>query len=47
MTDRHRLTLYTGTDFGERYDLQHDPLERDNLWLRRGADVLPRPTRFA
>ena len=32
MTDRHRLSVYSGTAWGELYDLAEDPLELYNLW---------------
>jgi arylsulfatase A-like enzyme len=32
MTRDHRLTLYEGVDWGELYDLSHDPGEVRNLW---------------
>ena len=31
-TDRHRLSIYPGTDDGELFDLEHDPDELTNLW---------------
>ncbi|ADP17052.1 sulfatase family protein 7 [Achromobacter xylosoxidans A8] len=32
VTERHRLTLYRGVDWGELYDLATDPHEEHNLW---------------
>ncbi|MEO7938745.1 MAG: sulfatase-like hydrolase/transferase [Burkholderiaceae bacterium] len=32
ITERHRLTVYRATDWGELYDLADDPLELRNLW---------------
>jgi arylsulfatase A-like enzyme len=32
VTDRWRLTIYRGVDWGELYDLQEDPLELNNCW---------------
>lgn len=32
MTDRYRLSLYDGADWGELYDLHNDPHEVLNLW---------------
>ncbi|NQV57658.1 MAG: sulfatase-like hydrolase/transferase [Rhodospirillales bacterium] len=32
VTERHRLTLYHGLDWGEMYDLIDDPDEINNLW---------------
>jgi arylsulfatase len=40
VTDRHRLTLYADTDWGELYDLTDDPLELDNLWAQPPAASL-------
>ena len=32
VTDRYRMTIYHGHDWGEIYDLQEDPSEINNLW---------------
>lgn len=32
ITERYRLSVYDGSDWGELYDLQMDPLELQNLW---------------
>lgn len=32
VTQRHRLSLYDGAQWGELYDLQDDPSEQVNLW---------------
>jgi len=32
VTERHRLSLYDGVEWGELYDLAGDPHELDNLW---------------
>lgn len=32
LTDRYRLTLYHGAEWGEIYDLDNDPFELRNLW---------------
>jgi hypothetical protein len=32
ITDRYKLTCYSGHDFGELFDLQGDPHELRNLW---------------
>jgi arylsulfatase A-like enzyme len=32
ITQTHRLTLYEGVQWGELYDLEHDPHEMRNLW---------------
>tara|TARA_B100000749_G_scaffold50053_1_gene36001 strand:- start:221 stop:1840 length:1620 start_codon:yes stop_codon:yes gene_type:complete len=32
VTNRYRLTIYHGNDWGELYDLQSDPSEINNLW---------------
>ena len=37
VTDRHRLSLYGGTGWGELYDLHDDPHELVNLWDDPGA----------
>lgn len=37
-----RITLYSGTDWGELYNLRDDPNEFDNLW--DGAGYLPKRT---
>jgi len=33
VTDRWRLTVYRGVDWGELYDLHADPLELRNRWF--------------
>ena len=32
VTERYKLTCYSGHDFGELFDLQEDPNELPNLW---------------
>jgi len=32
VTERHKLTLYRGEDYGELFDLREDPGEISNLW---------------
>lgn len=32
ITERYKLTYYAGYEFGEMYDLEHDPREEKNLW---------------
>ncbi len=32
VTDQHRLTIYFGSEMGELYDLENDPLETNNLF---------------
>ncbi len=36
-TDRYRISLIEGVDWGELYDLETDPGEFDNLWDRLDA----------
>ena len=33
VTDRHRLSVYDGVEWGELYDLKDDPHEVANLWF--------------
>lgn len=40
VTDRHRLSVYQGIDWGELYDLQEDPHELHNLWDAAAAAPL-------
>ena len=32
VTQRYRLTVYSGKTYGELFDLQEDPCEEHNLW---------------
>ena len=32
VTKRHRITCYSGKEYGELFDLEHDPNELHNLW---------------
>jgi len=32
VTERHQLTVYSGQDYGELFDLQNDPHQLHNLW---------------
>lgn len=34
VTDRHRLSIYPGTEHGELFDLESDPDELHNLWYK-------------
>jgi arylsulfatase A-like enzyme len=40
ITERHRLTLYEGAEWGELYDLGSDPDELENLWFDPGRAAL-------
>ena len=40
VTDRHRLSIYRATGWGELYDLTDDPLELRNLWDEPAAAKL-------
>lgn len=40
VTDRHRLSIYRATGWGELYDLADDPLELRNLWDDPAAAAL-------
>ena len=42
ITDRHRMTLYHGLEWGELYDLEEDPYECTNLWDSHNARELRR-----
>ena len=33
VTNRHRLTVYSGQEYGELFDLMDDPEETRNLWF--------------
>ena len=40
VTERYKLTLYRGHDYGELFDLQEDPHELVNLWDREECRAL-------
>ena len=40
VTERYRLTLYDGVEWGELYDRENDPDEAFNLWNEPGAQAL-------
>ncbi len=40
ITDRHKLTVYPGQEYGELFDLQQDPGELSNLWSDPGSQQL-------
>ncbi len=40
VTERYRLTLYDGVEWGELYDRDNDPDESFNLWNEPGAQAL-------
>ena len=32
ITERYKITVYSHQSYGELFDLQKDPQERENLW---------------
>lgn len=40
VTERYRLTLYDGVEWGELYDRENDPDESFNLWNEPGAQAI-------
>jgi arylsulfatase A-like enzyme len=40
VTERYKLTVYSGTDLGELFDLEQDPGELQNLWSDPAAQHL-------
>lgn len=42
VTDRHRLSVYDGVEWGELYDLKDDPHELANLWFDPDSQELLR-----
>ena len=42
VTERHRMTIYHGAEWGELYDLAEDPHECMNLWDSHNARELRR-----
>jgi arylsulfatase A-like enzyme len=40
LTERYRLPVYDGVDWGELYDRENDPDESFNLWREPGAQAL-------
>ena len=47
VTERYRLTIYSGQPYGELFDLQEDPHEYHNLWPGAGAARLKDELRLA
>ena len=47
VTERYRLTAYTGETFGELFDLQADPDEVHNLWDDLGSKTIRDELRIA
>lgn len=47
VTERYRLTAYSGQEYGELFDLQEDPDEYKNLWDDPGAQRLKDELRVA
>ena len=40
VTERYRMTIYHGNDWGEIYDLSNDPAEINNLWGDKASQKL-------
>ena len=47
VTDRYRLTAYSGQAYGELFDLQEDPQELHNLWDERDSRAIRDELRLA
>ena len=42
VTDKYKIVMYIGHDYGELYDMKKDPNQYENLWDKKSCQTLKR-----